>query len=123
MTNKYCLEALDRSLKDVLDCDAPFGGKVVIMGGNFRQVLPVIPKGSKAQMISACIIRSSLWANTKVLHLVQNMRSTNDPESAQFLMRIGDGVDPNKPNDMVRILPQIALPWEGEQSIQTLIDH
>jgi len=24
---------------------------------------------------------------------------------------------------MVRIRPQIALPWEGEQSIQTLIDH
>ena len=24
---------------------------------------------------------------------------------------------------MVRIPPQIALPWKGEQSIQTLIDH
>jgi len=24
---------------------------------------------------------------------------------------------------MVMISPQIALPWEGEQSIQTLIDH
>jgi len=35
------------------------------MGGDFRQVLPVIQKGSKAQMISACIIRSYLWANTK----------------------------------------------------------
>jgi len=73
MTNKYCLEALDRTLKDVLDCDAPFGGKVMIMGGYFRQIILVIQKGSKAKMISACIIRSSLWANTKVLHLVQNM--------------------------------------------------
>ena len=47
----------------------------------------------------------------------------NDPKFAQFLMRIGDGVEPTKPNDMVRIPLQIALPWEGEQSIQTLIDH
>jgi len=31
MTNIYCLEALDRTLKDILDCDAPFGGKVMIM--------------------------------------------------------------------------------------------
>jgi len=123
MTNIYCLEALDRTLKDILDCDAPFGGKVMIIGGDFRQVLPVIQKGSKALMISACIIRSYLWANTKVLHLVQNMRSMNDPKFAQFLMRIGDGVEPTKPNDMVRIPLQIALPWEGEQSIQTLIDH
>jgi len=38
-------------------------------------------------------------------------------------MRIGDGVEPTKPNDMVRIPHQIALPWAGEQSIQTLIDH
>jgi len=47
----------------------------------------------------------------------------NDLEFAQFLMRIGDSVEPTKPHDMVRIPPQIALPWEGEQSIQTLIDH
>jgi len=70
MTIKYCLEALDRTLKDILDSDAPFGGKVMIMGGDFRQVFPVIQKGSKTQMIYACIIRSYLWANTKVLHLV-----------------------------------------------------
>jgi len=55
MTNRYCLKTLDRTLKDILDCDAPFGGKVMIMDGDFRQVLPVIQKGSKAQMIFACI--------------------------------------------------------------------
>jgi len=36
MINRYCLEALDRRLKDILDRDAPFGGKVMIMGGDFR---------------------------------------------------------------------------------------
>jgi len=86
MTNIYCLEALDRTLKDILDCDAPFGGKVMIMGEDFCQVLSDIQKGSKTQMISACIIRSYLRVNTKVLHLVQNMRSMNDPEFAHFLM-------------------------------------
>jgi len=60
MTNIYCLEALDRTLKDILDCDAPFGGKIMIMGGDFLQVFPIIQKGSKTQMISACIIRSYL---------------------------------------------------------------
>jgi len=95
----------------------------MIMDGDFHQELSFIQKGSKAQMKSACIIRSYLWANTRNLHLVKNMWSMNDPEFAQFPMWIGDGVEPTKPNDMVRIPPQIALPWEGEQSIQTLIDH
>jgi hypothetical protein len=93
------------------------------MGGDFRQVLPVIPRGTKAQTISACIIKSQLWADTKVLRLRQNMRSMHDQEFATFLMCIGDGVEPTKPNDMVKIPPQIAIPWEGEHSIQILIDH
>jgi len=40
----------------------------------------------------------------------------NDPEFAQFLMRIGGGVEPTKPNDMVRIPPQIAL--HGKENSQ-----
>ncbi|KRH48940.1 hypothetical protein GLYMA_07G122100v4 [Glycine max] len=45
MTNRYVLESLDRSLKYILDCYAPFRGKVMVLGGNFRQVLPAIKKG------------------------------------------------------------------------------
>ncbi|XP_050876520.1 ATP-dependent DNA helicase RRM3 [Lathyrus oleraceus] len=69
MTNKNCLEALDRSLQDICSNSAPFGGKVLIMGGDFRQVLPVVRKGTKAQMISACIVQSHLWNHTKILRL------------------------------------------------------
>jgi hypothetical protein len=85
MTNRYCLEALDQSLKDILNNNAPFGGKVMIMGGDFRQVLPVIRKGTKAQTISACIIKSQLWADTKVLRLRQNMRSMHVKSLQHFL--------------------------------------
>ncbi|XP_050902737.1 uncharacterized protein LOC127115174 [Lathyrus oleraceus] len=46
MTNKFFLEALDRSLQDICSNNAPFGGKVLIMGGggDFRQVLPIVRK-------------------------------------------------------------------------------
>ncbi|XP_019433302.1 PREDICTED: uncharacterized protein LOC109340169, partial [Lupinus angustifolius] len=36
MVNKYALEAIDQTLRDIIGCDAPFGGKVVILGGDFR---------------------------------------------------------------------------------------
>ncbi|KAI5421702.1 hypothetical protein KIW84_045216 [Lathyrus oleraceus] len=51
------------------------------------------------------------------------MRSLHDQEFAEFLIRIGDGVEPTKPNDMVRLPLHIAIPWEGEHSIQVLIQH
>lgn len=44
MMSKHCFESLDRSLNDIVrsERNKPFGGKVVIFGGNFRQVLPII---------------------------------------------------------------------------------
>ncbi|XP_050897817.1 uncharacterized protein LOC127104689 [Lathyrus oleraceus] len=74
-------------------------------------------------MISACIVQSHLWNHTKILHLRQNMRLLHDQEFAEFLIRIGDGVEPTKPDDMVRLPLHIAIPWEGEHSIQVLIQH
>jgi len=59
MTNRQCFEALDRSLRDILCendtelCDVPFGGKVVVLGGDPKQILPVIENANKAQIINA----------------------------------------------------------------------
>ena len=53
MTKRYCFEALDKTMRDILrfskpnSFDQPFGGKVIILGGDFRQVLPVIRKGTR----------------------------------------------------------------------------
>ncbi|XP_058726021.1 uncharacterized protein LOC131597333 [Vicia villosa] len=51
MANKYCFEALDKSLKDIMSGsthgqDKIFGGKVVVFGGDFRQILPVVPRAT-----------------------------------------------------------------------------
>ncbi|XP_072066879.1 uncharacterized protein [Arachis hypogaea] len=123
MANKELVQSLDRTLRDILANDMPFGGKVMVMGGDFRQVLPVVPKGSKSQMISASIVKSHLWASTKILHLQQNMRSSNDHVFAEYLMRIGDGIEPTIHEDFVRIQANMAIPWEGETSLHKLIEE
>ncbi|XP_020963893.1 uncharacterized protein LOC110265302 [Arachis ipaensis] len=69
MANKKTMESLDHTLGDILENNNPFRGKVMVMGGDFCQVLPVVPKGNKSQMISASIVKSHLWASTKILHL------------------------------------------------------
>ena len=49
MTKRQAVEALDRSMRDITDKPKlPFGGKTVVFGGDFRQVLPVIRKGTRA---------------------------------------------------------------------------
>ncbi|KAG5551811.1 hypothetical protein RHGRI_010040 [Rhododendron griersonianum] len=45
MAKRQIIEALDNLLRDITEVDSLFGGKVVVLGGDFRQVLPVIPKG------------------------------------------------------------------------------
>ncbi|XP_050896062.1 uncharacterized protein LOC127102768 [Lathyrus oleraceus] len=51
------------------------------------------------------------------------MQSIHDHEFAQFLMRIGDGNEPAKEDDMVKMPAEIVIPWEGESSIKKLIQH
>jgi len=48
---RRAFEAIDRTLCDLMQLDDAqvirkiFGGKTVVLGGDFRQILPVIPKG------------------------------------------------------------------------------
>ncbi|XP_075082877.1 uncharacterized protein LOC107802781 isoform X1 [Nicotiana tabacum] len=47
MAKKNIIEALDTLLRDIMDVDTMFGGKVVVFGGDFRQTLPVVRNGKK----------------------------------------------------------------------------
>ena len=46
MAHQYCFEVLDCTLQDVRNCQRPFGGLTIVFGGDFQQILPVIPDGS-----------------------------------------------------------------------------
>ncbi|KAK4391408.1 60S ribosomal protein L39-1 [Sesamum angolense] len=90
--------------------------------GDFRQVLPVVINGTKSQIIKASIVESSLWSSVKVLNLSENMRAQHDPHFSDFLLRVGNGDEPTIENDMIRIPDSMAMHWEGENSIDELIN-
>ncbi|OMO96975.1 DNA helicase PIF1, ATP-dependent [Corchorus olitorius] len=111
MSHRNCFEALDKSLCDVLSNEVgyqhkkPFGGKVVLLGGDFRQTLPVAARGSKAKTIDASISKSYLWKRCKVFSLTENMRlartspnytscTDSDGEFAEWILAVGNGVAP-----------------------------
>ena len=74
MMHKHVYEYLDKVLRDVTRVDALFGGKVVILGGDFRQIPTVIPKGSRAQVCEASLKRAYFWPVMKKMELKINMR-------------------------------------------------
>ena len=59
MLHRFYLEALDRTLRDLMKTpDTPFGGMIIVMAGDFRQCLPVVPGSNKAQISKICINQS-----------------------------------------------------------------
>ena len=61
--------------------ELPFGGKLVVLGGDFRQILLVMVGGSKSDIVFASIKSSYLWQYCCVLTLTKNMRLQSNPSS------------------------------------------
>ncbi len=74
MQSCHIHEAVDRTFQDVCNSDRPFGGRCVVFGGDFKQILPVVVKGNQAQIVGTSMQRSVLWQQIQVLKLTQNMR-------------------------------------------------
>ncbi|VVC35537.1 P-loop containing nucleoside triphosphate hydrolase,DNA helicase Pif1-like [Cinara cedri] len=74
MAHKHSLEALNRTLKDIKNNDNLFGGTLLVLSGDFRQTLPVIPRSTYADEINACLKSSPLWRNVEKVQLKVNMR-------------------------------------------------
>jgi hypothetical protein len=138
MSHKYQLEALDRTLRDITDIDLPFGGKVIVLSGDFRQCLPVIPGATRAEIVDAALKRSYLWKFFEVMQLKENMRikMSKDPEAEafdEFTLQLGngnletvDGTDLiNIPEDMcMEIKPNSIKDPESEKTaMKNLAEH
>jgi hypothetical protein len=78
MQHRHCIEAVNRTLQDIRDNAQPFGGVTVVLGGDFRQILPVIPRGLREHIVGASLRRSVLWKYIHVLTLQVNMRLQDD---------------------------------------------
>ena len=138
MNNKYCFEALDKTLQDLRNnSEYPFGGMIVVLGGNFRQILPVIPSGTKEQIMDATITNSYLWQYFLILTLTKNMRLqfsniANDKqkefvEFSYWILSIGNGTvegikdDENDDATWIKIPEKYIVKYDSDpiQKIQT----
>ena len=120
MNHRFLLEALDRTLRDITRNKLePFGGKVVVLADDFRQVLPVIINGSRAQIVAASIKRSPLWQCFQFLSLTENMRVAKNGSDDnlrsfdQWLLRLGNGTLPH-------VVPGSEMIWISVEKCITI---
>ena len=106
MAHRHLAECLGRSLRDIRSDGRPYGGVVVVFGGDFRQIPPVVRHGSRAQIVSASLKRSQLWRTMKRHVLTRNVRlALGEEEFARYLISVGDGAA-----DIVDGVDTIELP-------------
>ncbi|XP_065642149.1 ATP-dependent DNA helicase PIF1-like [Hydra vulgaris] len=92
MIPKHALNAIDRLLKDVCNNNFPFEGKVILFGGDFRQILPVVKREQPAEVVEACIKCSLHWQWVQKFKLTESMRvHDGEREFSNWLLRLGSG--------------------------------
>ncbi|CAN0898456.1 ATP-dependent DNA helicase PIF1 [Linum grandiflorum] len=132
MVHRLSFEAVDRTICDIMNKPTtgpdykPFGGKTVLLGGDFRQTLPVVPDGGREDNINASLTRSYLWSYCTLLELHTNMRihQSNANKATIFsglsfpdwVLAIGDARLPrqqpenNMPSDWITIPECFIVP-------------
>lgn len=140
MANRYSLEALDITLRDLMQNELPFGGKVIVLAGDFRQTLPVVKFASQAQTIESAITSSNVWKHFKHFAMTENMRiktardalDLSDERAAaeleelehfsQWLLGLGEGTDATTDRDTETVALPENLCLNDGCSIDTLVD-
>ncbi|KAH0710191.1 hypothetical protein KY284_011618 [Solanum tuberosum] len=109
MAKRQTIETVDRSFRDIMDIDKPFGGKVMVFGGDFRQVLPVVPKSTRAEIVNASLVKSYLWPLMEKIQFTRNMRARTDPTFSEFLLRVGNGDEPTIRDNLILLPEQLTV--------------
>ena len=61
-------------IRHLLNNQILFGGAMILLAGDFRQTLPLIPRSTAADEINACLKASILQRYVQNLKLTTNMR-------------------------------------------------
>ena len=117
MAHKYIFKAVELLISECMafknsnkqNNNRKFGGKIMIFGGDFRQVLPVVKRGNRSEVVNATIKKTDFWHQVTKLKLIENMRiksaaANQGKETSQlnkfseYLLAIGEGLITNTLN-------------------------
>jgi hypothetical protein len=82
--NKYDFKTVNRTLRDIRDCEKPFSGLPIILNSDFAQILPMIKRANRARTVTANLQQSFLWQRFTILFLRRNMRLISGANNTRF---------------------------------------
>lgn len=119
MCHSYAIEAVDRTLRDLMNNSLPFRGKLMVFCGDFRQILPVVIGGNRGQIVAACLKRSVLYPMMRKLTLSKNMRLAalrEDPNAdvaalqyPSYLLSVGEGREVTDEDSRLELTPAVKV--------------
>ncbi|KAI0503732.1 hypothetical protein KFK09_014671 [Dendrobium nobile] len=111
MVKRTAIKTLNRTMKDIMNSSISFGGKVIVFGCDFRQVLSVVRRASRSETISYSMVKSYLWQEMEVFKLKENMRARTDHLFSDFILRIGNGDEEESEDGFVHIPNEMVIEY------------
>ncbi|CAN0881299.1 hypothetical protein LINGRAHAP2_LOCUS14156, partial [Linum grandiflorum] len=115
MAHKHCIESL-----------------AMVFGGDFRQILPVIPKATRTEILNSCIKRSYLWQHMTIIKLSKNMRlrqlectsseAISIAEFSRWILEIGDGASTSVNDDADIVIPIDLMVHKNKDPIIDIVE-
>jgi ATP-dependent DNA helicase PIF1 len=116
----FFVEELCRIFQDVSSSDQLFANKIVIITGDLKQTLPILPGATKYELIANSVTRYRHWTLFEIMPLTRNMRVNADEQwFSNWLEQVGLGLIPRYeglPNDSIRLPQDMALPNVFDQT-------
>lgn len=114
MANKAVAACVDDVCCLCTGIDLPFGGKIMILLGDFQQTAPVICRGTRLQIFDASIKSSHLWPFFSIYCLHTPIQNAQDIDFSNLVNAIG--------NTTYSEIPIANIPLATTITIEELID-
>ncbi|UYV69292.1 hypothetical protein LAZ67_6003153 [Cordylochernes scorpioides] len=96
MAHRHALEAVDITLKDCRQDQRPMGGVVLLLAGDFRQILPIIPR--EATILTGCFQNEEVFI-PRIPMIDDDEHSSLHFKRLQFPIRVSFAMSINKAQD------------------------
>jgi hypothetical protein len=129
------LMAVDRLLRLICKIDEWFGGKKVILTGDFRQIPPVVSNSAKGDVLAASLRCSPIFQDLQKVHLTLCERIANDNDHLNFCQALGSGTyvkkwnkqtQKGRKNNHLPMITPVTLkihPFTNEDTTECFLPH
>ncbi len=133
MCVRYCIEAVDSIFRAMMQSPrVPFGGKCILFSDDFRQILPVVPRGSRRTIVHLSLKSSPLFPEMHRSTLTENMRvraMKNDPRAdahaigyPDYLLKVGEGKVPTAKGSCIEFPKYVNVVHSPQELVTTVLN-